>query len=321
MSKYNKILGSIMGAAVGDAMGAATETRSAERIKEDFGGYVDKIITPPSDCFARGYDAGTVTDDFSLAYFTAKELVASKGNVDAEAAKRALFTWASYPQFFRFAGPTTEAAIKKLPKAEKEALAAKWAADNRITIRMATPADGAAVAELYNWYVLHGTQTFQYRLSTAEEYAANIAGVLEKAPFLVAITPDGRLQGFACAHPWHSREAYAWNVEATIYCAPDCVGQGLGKRLYTALLELLRMQGYYNAFAIVTGENKASHEFHKRMGFTKSFVEKHSGYKFGRWLDVVYWQYPLRTGDAPPEPVRYRLTEAEMVSILEKVNL
>ena len=81
------------------------------------------------------------------------------------------------------------------------------------------------------------------------------------------------------------------------------------------------MQGYYNAFAIVTGENKASHEFHKRMGFTKSFVEKHSGYKFGRWLDVVYWQYPLRTGDAPPEPVRYRLTEAEAVSILEKVNL
>ena len=70
MSKYNKILGSIMGAAVGDAMGAATETRSAERIKEDFGGYVDKIITPPSDCFARGYDAGTVTDDFSLAYFS-----------------------------------------------------------------------------------------------------------------------------------------------------------------------------------------------------------------------------------------------------------
>ena len=136
-----------------------------------------------------------------------------------------------------------------------------------------------------------------------------------------SITPDGRLQGFACAHPWHSREAYAWNVEATIYCAPDCIGQGLGKRLYTALLELLRMQGYYNAFAIVTGENKASHEFHKRMGFTKSFVEKHSGYKFGRWLDVVYWQYPLRTGEAPPEPVRYRLTEAEVVSILEKVDL
>lgn len=114
MAKYNKILGSIAGAAVGDAMGAATETRSAERIKEDFGGYVEQIITPPSDCFARGYDAGTVTDDFSLAYYTAIELAASKGNVDNEVAKKALFTWASYPQFFRFAGPTTEAALKKL---------------------------------------------------------------------------------------------------------------------------------------------------------------------------------------------------------------
>ena len=78
----------------------------------------------------------------------------------------------------------------------------------------------------------------------------------------------------ACAHPWHSREAYAWNVEATIHCAPHCVGQGLGKRLYTALLELLRMQGYYNAFAIVTGENKASHEFHKRTGLYQKFCGK-----------------------------------------------
>ena len=213
-----------------------------------------------------------------------------------------------------------EAAIKKLPKADKEALAAKWAAENRSSIRMATPADGAAVAELYNWYVLHGTQTFQYQLSTAEEYAANIAGVLQKAPFLVATTPDGRLLGFACAHPWHSREAYAWDVEATIYCAPDCVGQGLGKRLYTALLDLLRRQGYYNAFAIVTGENKQSHAFHKQMGFTKACVEKHSGYKFGRWLDVIYWQYALRTDDTPPEPVQYTLPDAVLADVLAKAN-
>ena len=168
--------------------------------------------------------------------------------------------------------------------------------------------------------MLHGTQTFQYQLSTAEEYAANIAGVLQKAPFLVATTPDGRLLGFACAHPWHSREAYAWNVEATIYCAPDCVGQGLGKRLYTALLDLLRRQGYYNAFAIVTGENKQSHAFHKQMGFTKACVEKHSGYKFGRWLDVVYWQYALRTDNTPPEPVQYTLPDAVLADVLAKVN-
>lgn len=93
-----------------------------------------------------------------------------------------------------------EAAIKKLPKAEKEALAAKWAADNRITIRMATPADGAAVAELYNWYVLHGTQTFQYRLSTAEEYAANNCGCAGKSTVSGGHHP-GRPLARVCLRP------------------------------------------------------------------------------------------------------------------------
>lgn len=113
-----------------------------------------------------------------------------------------------------------EAALKKLPKAEKEALAADWAARSRLTVRMATPEDAADVVALYNWYVTHGTQTFQYELSTVEEYRQNIADVLEKAPFLVAYTADGRLAGYACAHPWHTRRAFAWDVETTVYCAP-----------------------------------------------------------------------------------------------------
>ena len=137
-----------------------------------------------------------------------------------------------------------EAALKKLPKADKEALAARWAADNKITLRMATPDDAAAVCGLYNWYVRHGTQTFQYAPSTVEEYRANIAHVRENAPFILAESADGRLQGFACAHLWHEREAYSWDVETTVYCAPDCVGQGVGGRLYSALLALLKAQGY-----------------------------------------------------------------------------
>ena len=133
-----------------------------------------------------------------------------------------------------------EAALKKLPKAEKEALAEKWAADNKITLRMATPDDAAAVCALYNWYVRHGVQTFQYTPSTVEEYRENIAHTLQNAPFLLAESADGRLQGFACAHLWHEREAYAWDVETTAYCAPDCIGQGVGGRLYRALIALER---------------------------------------------------------------------------------
>ena len=70
----------------------------------------------------------------------------------------------------------------------------------------------------------------------------------------------------------------------------------------------------------MTGENTRSHDFHKLMCFFKACTEKHSGYKFGRWLDVLYWQYALRTGDEMPEPVRYHLPDAEIAEVLAKVN-
>ena len=210
-----------------------------------------------------------------------------------------------------------EAAIKKLPKAEKEALAAKWAADNAITLRMATPDDAAAVCALYNWYVRHGVQTFQYAPSTVEDYRVNIEQVLQNAPFLLAESADGRLQGFACAHPWRTREAFAWDVETTVYCAPDCVGQGVGGRLYRALLALLKQQGYHQAYALVTGCNTQSKVFHKALGFKKIAVERHTGYKFGQWLDLEYWLLPLRAPDATaPAPVRKTLTAEEIARVL-----
>lgn len=210
-----------------------------------------------------------------------------------------------------------EAAIKKLPKAEKEALAAKWAADNAITLRMATPDDAAAVCALYNWYVRHGVQTFQYAPSTVEDYRVNIEQVLQNAPFLLAESADGRLQGFACAHPWRTREAFAWDVETTVYCAPDCVGQGVGGRLYRALLALLKQQGYHQAYALVTGCNTQSKVFHKALGFKKTAVERHTGYKFGQWLDLEYWLLPLRAPDATaPAPVRKTLTAEEIARVL-----
>ncbi len=140
-----------------------------------------------------------------------------------------------------------EAALKKLPKPEKEALAAQWTAENTITLRDAAPEDAAAVAELYNWYVTHSTATFQYDLCTEEFQRENIAYVQQRAPFLVAVNAAGKLCGFACAHPWHSRTAYAWDVELTVYCAHDCVGQGVGGRLYKALLDGVRQRGYCNA--------------------------------------------------------------------------
>ena len=109
-------------------------------------------------------------------------------------------------------------------------------------------------------------------------------------------------------------------METTVYCAHDVVGQGTGRKLYSALLELLRRQGYHNAFALVTRPNPQSDAFHKALGFTRYGVEKNSGYKFGRWLDLGYWACPLNPPADPPAPVRLRLPDAEVAAVLAETT-
>lgn len=114
MDSYDKVLGCIWGAAIGDAMGAATETKTPAMIRGQFGGYVEDLLPGQDDTFAHGCPAGRATDDFSLAYFTAKALAGSGGNVTRQMANDILLEWAQYPEFYRFAGPTTKVAVDVL---------------------------------------------------------------------------------------------------------------------------------------------------------------------------------------------------------------
>ena len=141
---------------------------------------------------------------------------------------------------------------------------------------------------------------------------------LARAPLLLARDGDGRLLGFACAHRYHPREAFDWDVESTIYCAPAACSAGVGKALYGALLELLRMQGYWNVYALLADPNPASERFHAKFGFVCVGRQPHTGYKFGRWGGMSIWWLPLRRGRAAPAPVRLRLEDAEVAAVLKK---
>lgn len=115
MRKKSKILGCLVGAAAGDAMGAATEVRTRKQIEEQFGGYVTEFLSPPNDTFARGSKAGQITDDFSVAYMTNEEIIRQNGRIDNDVITRALLDWSEKEHYFaRFAGPTTRAAISEL---------------------------------------------------------------------------------------------------------------------------------------------------------------------------------------------------------------
>ena len=111
----DRILGALIGAAAGDAMGAATEMKTTAQIETLFGGWVREFLTPPADTFARGRQAGQITDDFSLAYYLMEAMIRHQGVVTSEMAKEALLDWAAVDAFFiPFAGPTTRASILEL---------------------------------------------------------------------------------------------------------------------------------------------------------------------------------------------------------------
>ncbi|MBU5419051.1 ADP-ribosylglycohydrolase family protein [Acetanaerobacterium sp. MSJ-12] len=131
MTLNERILGGLVLAAAGDAIGAATETRSTALIEERFGGPVRDFIDAPEDTFARGAKAGTVTDDFSLAWCTAIAIAERGGVIDEACAKDALVRWHGLGDYFeRYAGPTTRAAVMAMLGTPMEAPLSFLACDN-----------------------------------------------------------------------------------------------------------------------------------------------------------------------------------------------
>ena len=157
-------------------------------------------------------------------------------------------------------------------------------------IRDALPDDAAAIAAIYNHYIEHTVVTFEEATIPPAEVQRRIdARQAMGLPWLVA-APDDEVAGYAYASRWKERSAYRNSVEVTVYLHKDAGGRGLGTRLYRALFERLRERGAHAAIGGIVLPNPASVALHEKMGMEKVAHFKEVGYKFGRWLDVGYWQ-------------------------------
>lgn len=110
----SKVLGSLVGAAAGDAMGAATELRTIAQIKSDFDGWVTTFIAPPQDTFGRCNNAGMVTDDFTQGKFILEAVLDKNGEISDESLGNAFRRWMDHPFYPNFTGPTTRAAMQRI---------------------------------------------------------------------------------------------------------------------------------------------------------------------------------------------------------------
>ena len=93
--------------------------------------------------------------------------------------------------------------------------------------------------------------------------------------------------------------AYSWDAEPSIYLCPEAKGRGIGKKLYAALEEILKLQGYRTLYAIITQENEISVEFHRKNGYKMLTLFPECGYKHGRWLGVYWMEKRLSSVETP----------------------
>ncbi len=165
-------------------------------------------------------------------------------------------------------------------------------------VRAATDADLAAITGIYGHHVLNGLGTFEETPPSVADMAARKAAVdAHGLPYVVA-EEGGRVVGYAYAALFRPRPAYRYTVEDSVYVAPDLAGRGIGKALMSRLIAACEGMGLRQMLAVIgDSANAGSIGLHRAMGFEQTGVTRGLGFKFGRWVDVVWMQRRLNGGE------------------------
>jgi len=174
-----------------------------------------------------------------------------------------------------------------------------------IGLRPAEQRDAEAIADIYAPIVRDTAISFETEPPSAAVMAERIENTLQQRPWLVATDGDEVL-GYAYASEHRQRTAYRWSVDVTAYIAESARRRGVGRRLYGALIPMLRAQGFRSAFAGIALPNDASVGLHEAVGFEALGVYRDVGFKLGAWRDVGWWSLQLTDSAAPPsEPISF----------------
>jgi phosphinothricin acetyltransferase len=165
-------------------------------------------------------------------------------------------------------------------------------------IRLATADDLVAINDIYSHYVHHSTCTYQEESEPIESRRAWFEKHGDKHPVTVA-TIDGRVVGWGSLSPYHLRSAYRFTVENSVYVHHEMQRRGIGSLLLQDLLDRARAAGHRVIIAGIDAEQTASVALHAKFGFQHVGRLKQVGFKFGRWLDVIYMELVLENDQRP----------------------
>ena len=159
---------------------------------------------------------------------------------------------------------------------------------------------GDAILAILNDAIATSTALYDYAPRTAASmngwFAAKRQGGF---PVWGALDEHERLLGFASYGTFRAWPAYKYSVEHSVYVHEQARGRGVGSALMQRLIESAREQQYHLLIGGIDAENRESIAFHQRLGFVHAGTIKQAGFKFGRWLDLAFYQLTLPTPDEP----------------------
>lgn len=161
--------------------------------------------------------------------------------------------------------------------------------DMPFTLRPAHVGDLEAINGIYNHYVIHSTCTYQTIPSSTEERARWFAQHGSRHPVIV-VEDRGRVIAWGSLSPVHERQAFANSVEDSVYVHHDYLRHGIGRMVLTELLRLAKEIGHHTVLGAISVDQDASVSLHKQLGFREVAHFHEIGYKFDRWLDLVWLQ-------------------------------
>ncbi len=191
-------------------------------------------------------------------------------------------------------------------------------------IRPATEQDVPEILAIYAPYVENSTATFEYDVPCSRSFLQRFYDTTAQYPWLVW-EENGKILGYAYASAPYSRAAFSWCAEPSIYLRPQARGRGIGKQLYAVLEEILRRQGYQVLYALITSENTESIAFHRKNGYNLRAEFPDCGFKFNRWLGLLWMEKRIKIVQSPsgfPRPWQSIVQDAETFSnILDSLSL
>jgi L-amino acid N-acyltransferase len=168
-----------------------------------------------------------------------------------------------------------------------------------ITIRNASEDDLPAILAIANQVILTTTAVYDYVPHTLEMRQHWYRGKVAAGWPVFVADDSGEVVGFSSIGPFRQWPAYKYSVENSIYVASGRRGAGIGKLLLAQAIEAARAKEMHTDIAGIDADNHASRSLHRSFGFEEVAHFKQVGYKFGRWLDLVFLQLMLETPGRP----------------------